>query len=448
MTSEEQRTIESVLAELAQLRDRIELAESSERERLAFERALTEIDDAQRRLSRENQLMAEIGQIISQSLDITEVYEQFADRVRSLISFDRLAISLIDHETGTMTNTYVVGGGLSEGATGEAIPIGDNIRPLIETREGVLSNLAPEETSEIGQGFPSRMFVPLIANNEVIATLGFRSSEYNAYARRDLVLAERVATQIAGAIRSSLLYDRSRRAEELLTEQAAELARSNEDLEQFAYVASHDLQEPLRMVSSYVDLLGSRYEGRLDADADDFIRFAVDGAHRMEVLINDLLTYSKVGTAGLEVRPTDCGEVVGSALANLEAAIDQTGASVVAESLPTVIGDSSQLVQLFQNLIGNSLKFRGEETPRVTVRGQRQGDEWIISVSDNGIGVDAEYAEKVFVIFQRLHGRGDYAGTGIGLAICKKIVERCGGRIWLDETYDSGACFSFTLPAA
>ncbi|MEX2158000.1 MAG: ATP-binding protein [Dehalococcoidia bacterium] len=239
-----------------------------------------------------------------------------------------------------------------------------------------------------------------------------------------------------------------KKAQDELFARSEQLARSNAELEQFAYVASHDLQEPLRMVASYTQLLARRYEGRLDNDADEFINFAVDGANRMQALINDLLTLSRVGTRGAELEAAHVEDVLETALRNLEVALEQSAAIVTHDALPEVLADTGQLVQLFQNLIGNAMKFHGEEPPRVHISARQDGDEWVISVRDNGIGIESQYAERIFVMFQRLHGRGEFPGTGIGLAICKKIVERHGGRIWLESENGRGATFSFTLRAA
>jgi PAS domain S-box-containing protein len=235
-------------------------------------------------------------------------------------------------------------------------------------------------------------------------------------------------------------------AEETLQLTLVDLERSNKELEQFAYVASHDLQEPLRMVASYTQLLAQRYEGQLDDKARMFIDYAVDGAVRMQRLINDLLAYSRVNTQVKTHEILDSHAVLGEALRNLSAAIEENRAIVSNDDLPTVRADAIQLSQLFQNLIGNAIKFHSAELPRIQVSACDLGREWQFSVKDNGIGIDAQYADKVFVIFQRLHTRQEYSGTGIGLAICKRIVERHGGRIWFESEPGKGSTFYFTLP--
>ena len=251
-------------------------------------------------------------------------------------------------------------------------------------------------------------------------------------------------TLVTAAIRD--LTDH-KRAGEKLARQAKELARSNADLQQFAYVASHDLQEPLRMVASYTQLLAQRYKGRLDSDADEFIAYAVDGAHRMQRLIGDLLAYCRVGTVGMELRETSSGAALEQALLNLQDAIEKSGGVVTHDALPTVIADGAQLVQLFQNVVANAIKYRSAELPRVHVSAKKNGGhEWIFSLQDNGLGIDPKYFEKIFVMFQRLHDREESSGTGIGLTVCKKIAERHGGRMWVESEPGKGSTFYFALP--
>lgn len=227
-----------------------------------------------------------------------------------------------------------------------------------------------------------------------------------------------------------------------------ELERSNQELEQFAYVASHDLQEPLRMVISFTQLLSQNYAGQLDEQADQIIGFAVDGATRMQRLIQDLLSYSRVGTQAKVWETVDCNQVLESAIANLQLSIQESGATLNPAPLPTLTANTRQLTQLFQNLIGNAIKYRGEAAPIVEIGCQQQQDNYLFWVKDNGIGIDPKHSDRVFMVFQRLHTRQEYSGTGIGLAICKKIVEQHGGKIWVDSQVDQGATFFFTLPIA
>jgi PAS domain S-box-containing protein len=236
-------------------------------------------------------------------------------------------------------------------------------------------------------------------------------------------------------------------AEQHLVKTVGELKRSNDELQQFAYVSSHDLQEPLRMVASYTQLLAKRYKGRLDSEADEFITFAVDGCKRMQGLIQDLLAYSRAGTNGKELCEVSGEDALRGALTNLRITLEQSGAVVTHDSLPALMTDETQLTQVFQNLVGNAIKYRGAEVPRVHVSATKNGDsEWIFSVRDNGLGIAPQYFERIFILFQRLHGRNEFEGTGIGLAICKKVVERLGGRIWVESQPGKGSTFHFALP--
>jgi signal transduction histidine kinase len=240
----------------------------------------------------------------------------------------------------------------------------------------------------------------------------------------------------------------AQKANEKLKGAMDELNRSNKELQQFAYVASHDLQEPLRMVASYTELLEERYKGKLDAKADKYIGYAVDGAKRMQGLINDLLGLSRVNTHGKSFDKIDGNEIVEKALWALSKAIEEKQAQIQVDRLPTIMGDDGQLIQLFQNLIGNAIKFHGAENPVVKVGAKKENAKWVFSVQDNGIGIDPMFFDRVFVIFQRLHGRDAYQGSGIGLAISKKIVERHGGKLWVESEPGKGSVFYFSLIAA
>jgi signal transduction histidine kinase len=266
----------------------------------------------------------------------------------------------------------------------------------------------------------------------------------------DCVLKDRLArlpSSVRRALEEKRLRDLRRKSERDLASKIAELARSNEELEQFAYVASHDLQEPLRMIASYTQLLSERYRGKLDEQADKYIAYSVDGAVRMQALIHDLLKFSRVGKAEIELSVTDCSTVVEQAVKNLRAAIEQSGAVVNWNDLPAIMADRSQLTQVFQNLIANAVKFQASDKPVIQIDAQRRDHEWILTVSDNGIGIPEENWKDVFVIFRRLHGRSEYPGNGIGLSICKKIIERHGGRIWIEAQPKPGCCFRFSLAA-
>jgi two-component system, sensor histidine kinase and response regulator len=289
--------------------------------------------------------------------------------------------------------------------------------------------------------------IPLIV---VTGYLGEEKAvDYIKQGATDCVLKDRL-TRLPISARRALhekqLRVQQRHAEEELARKVTELARSNAELEQFAYVASHDLQEPLRMIATYNQLLAERYRGKLDEQADKYIAYSVDGATRMQALIRDLMKFSRVGRQEIQPRITECRAVVEQAVRNLQAAVLENGAEVKWDGLPVIKADASQLAQVFQNLIANAIKFHGPEKPVIQIKAEKKNHEWVLAVSDNGIGIPAESWEDIFVIFRRLHTRVEYAGNGIGLSICKKIIERHGGRIWIEAQAQPGTCFKFSLP--
>ena len=411
----------------------------------ASENAMRVAGDEMRQLAQEHELLGEIGRIISSSLDIDDVYAGFGEKLRSLLQFDRLAISLVNLDDNTFTNAYVMGDVVPGRERGEVSSLEGTV-----TNEAVLSRRARVVQGDMKElevrypnliDYPSVVLAPMIYRGELFGVLNARSSTSNAYTDKDAEIMSRVAAQITPAVANSLLY-----ADNLRTQDA--LARSNDDLEQFAYAASHDLQEPLRTVTSYMGLIRDRYADKLDDAAREFIDFAVDGADRMRRLIDDLLEYSRVEMRGAAFEPVDCNQVAGTVLGDLDQAIGQCGGRVECSSLPVVDGDALQLARLLQNLVSNALKFRDQEPPRVRIWAERQGTDWVFSVEDNGIGIDPEYHQNVFGMFTRLHSRSRYEGTGIGLALCSKIAHRHGGRIWVDSEVGKGSTFRFSIPVA
>ena len=283
------------------------------------------------------------------------------------------------------------------------------------------------------------LVVPLLHDDSALGTISVRRQRVRPFTTPEIALLETFADQAVVAMEHTRLFQE-------LEDRTAALERSNAELEQFAYVASHDLQEPLRTVSSYVQLLAERYASRIDARADRYIGHSVSAVERMYTLINDLLAYSRVGTRGRDLVPTETTNVLDHVLEGLATTIRETAAEITWDPLPTVRADATQLGQLLQNLLGNALKYRGERPPRIHIGVQRQGGHWQFAVRDNGIGIDPEYAERIFLVFQRLHTQDEYSGTGIGLAICEKIVERHGGQLWVESQVGQGATFFFTLP--
>ncbi len=395
-------------------------------------------------------LLAQIGRIMTLSEDIDEVYDRFTAAVTSVIPADRLSIVVVDNEAWQHKARYYAGIDVPRATLDVWRPLdGQVIETVVRSQQPQIvdeSNIAavlaqsPRLQDGVAAGLRTWMDVPVILEQEVVAVMRFMSRTPNAYDARNQALAVLIAAQVAGAVANA------QSIESLLATQA-ELARSNAELEQFAYVASHDLQEPLRMVASYVGLLERRYRGQLDSDADDFIAFAVDGARRMQALLNGLLDLSRVGTRGGELESTESETAMRDALINLEQAIGEAGADVSNDPLPTVLGDRIQLTQLFQNLVSNAVKFNTSEQPRVAVTASRSGTLWEFAVADNGIGIDPAHFDRIFQVFQRLHTRDTFEGTGIGLSVCRKIVERHGGTIWPESVKGRGTTFRFTLKA-
>ena len=410
--------------------------------RAAHESLRSAGDDA-RTLARENQILGEIGRIISSSLDINEVYSGFADQVRRLIDFDRLSISLVNLDDYTFTNAYILGEDVEGRQVGDVVSLeGTVTREAVRSRRAMIIQGDPMDLKEQYPnllGFPSIILAPLIYRRQLFGVLNARSTKVNAYTEEDAEILSRVASQITPAIANSLLY-----ADIVRTQ--GDLARSNSDLEQFAYAASHDLQEPLRTITAYLGLVKDRYAGDLDDTAQEFIDFAVDGAERMRTLINDLLEYSRVNVQEKPLESVSCDDALNAALRSLNQAIERNGAVVKTSPLPVITGDESQLNRLFQNLLSNALKFRGDRNPVIQVWAELQGEEWVFSVQDNGIGIAPEFQEKVFGMFSRLHSRAQYEGTGVGLALCSKIAQRHGGRIWVESDVGKGATFRFNIP--
>ena len=307
---------------------------------------------------------------------------------------------------------------------------------------------------QLRAGFHSCAFLPLKVRGVTRGIVHLASRQVGYFNEDKSAHLTAIVHQMGIAVENREMFDEVHGAKELLEEtnrkldqQTRELLRSNAELEQFAYVASHDLQEPLRMVTGYTQLLVKRYRDRLDADAQEYFRFMVDGAKRMQGLIQDLLTYSRVGSRGKPFGPTDCDEILQRSLQGLQVAIDESGAQVTSDPMPTICADEGQLGQLLQNLIANGIKYRNGQAPRIHIGCERRNGHWQFSVADNGIGIDPQYGEKIFIIFQRLHTREEYEGSGIGLAICKKIVERHGGKIWLESELGKGSTFYFSIPA-
>jgi PAS domain S-box-containing protein len=438
---------------------------------------------------RELKTLQAITDTILETLDVTVMMERILDKAFEIGRFDCGVIRLLDRDHESLKLVASRGhrdreGVLNHYESTEQKSTARIIAEVLASKQTKVKDLSTSDGMRTfrREGVCTVVAIPLHTQHDVLGIIQLGSRTAREFQESELRVFDAIGGQAGIAIQKARLYEESRQAQaalrekaaeltrsnadlqhstqqvksakeklervnSMLTVQAAELARSNTELEQFAYVASHDLQEPLRMVASYVQLLARRYKGKLDSEAEEFIGFAVDGSKRMQDLIQALLAYSRIGTKGRQFAPTNCEVVLQNALKNLQIAIEDSQARITHDPLPTVKGDSIQLGQLFQNLIGNAIKFRGEKPPFVHVTAERQGSDWLFSFRDDGIGIDAQYAERIFVIFQRLHTKEEYPGTGIGLALCKKIVERHSGRIWVESELQKGSTFRFTLPA-
>ncbi|MGB3201078.1 MAG: ATP-binding protein [Nodosilinea sp.] len=419
-----------------------------------LEHEIQERKQAEAALRQQNQrshLFASVILKIRQSLQIDDILQTSVTEVKTILQADRVLVyRLWPNGTGSGVAEavepglpQVMGVTFPEEIFPEEIR-SEYLRGRIRTLNNVhLDENVPDCLVDFLRQFQvqAKLVVPILTQGDLwgllIAHQCFTPRTWTTF---ETELLQQLGNQMAIALTQGQLLQQE-------VAQRQELARSNDELQKFAYVASHDLQEPLRMVTSYLQLLERRYRGQLDTDADDFIRFAVDGALRMRTLINDLLTYSRVGTQGRALETTSSTGAVERAIANLKVAIDESGATITYTDLPQVQADPTQLTQLFQNLISNAIKFRGEAPAQIVIEANQKEDVYQFSVQDNGIGLDPDYAEQIFVIFQRLNNRVHYPGTGIGLAVCKKIVERHGGMIWVQSKPNQGATFYFTMSA-
>jgi signal transduction histidine kinase len=420
---------------------------------------------------REQRLLAEALQeaadIVSSTLDLDQVLDRILVQVEKVVAGDAFNIMLLEGNVARVVRHRGYGGLAQASRIADlTLPVADypTLTQMVQTRKPVvIADTAADPDWVPLEGWDwlrSYVSAPIVVAGEAVGFLNVDRARPVLFSPPDARRLEALARHAATALENAQYYEQAQqeiaerqRAEQELELHAEELERyalelehSNRELQQFAYIASHDLQEPLRMVTSYVQLLEKRYGGQLDADADEFIAFAVDGARRMQELIRGLLAYSRVGSHAEPFRPSDAQYALDQALANLQVAIRECDAIVTHDPMPTVTADPTQLMQLLQNLIGNALKFRGDRTPEIHVGAEYRDKAWLFSVRDNGIGIEPQYTERIFVIFRRLHTREEYPGAGIGLAICKRIVERHGGRIWVETEPGEGSTFYFTLP--
>lgn len=395
----------------------------------------------------------EIDKAITSTLDLRSVLEMLLEKIDLSLPYYAATVRLYNKESGLLQpaacrNLDEEEWSVEEwrGGRGLANAVYDTKAPLT-IRDAQADPRVRDPEFYKRHRLASYLGIPLIAKDEVLGVLAFYTREEHEFSGDEVEFLTTLAGQAAVAIYNSRLFSETKQAEAALERKIEELNRSNAELQHFAYVASHDLQEPLRMVSSYMQLLANRYQDKLDADGHEFISYAVGGVSRMQKLINDLLAYSRLGSRAQPFRVVRCDDVLTQVLLNLKSTIAESRASVTHESLPAVMGDATQLSQLFQNLISNAIKFHSEKLPKVHLSAKRTNGDWRFAVEDNGIGIEPQFFDQIFLIFRRLHGRMEYPGTGIGLAICKRIVERHGGRIWVESELGKGAKFCFTLPS-
>jgi PAS domain S-box-containing protein len=405
-------------------------------------KALSDSSQATIRAENEQKYLQEVCRIIIEDCGYSMVWIGFAegDEAKSIRPvahagfeegyLETLALTWADTERG-------------RGPTGTAIRTGK-----VAVCRNMLTDpaFAPWREQAIQRGYASSIVFPLQAQNVVSGAITIYSKEADPFSEAEVKLLTELADDLSYGIEALRTRSARMKAEEELHKLTEELKRSNTDLQQFAYAASHDLQEPLRGIAGFAGLLEKRYKDKLDKKADEFIDLIVSDSKRMQELIRDLLEYSRIETKLKVLKPANCSVVLEEAFYNLRSIVEETGTKLTYDYLPTVMADASQLKSLFQNLMGNAIKFHCQEKPRIHISAEQRGNEWVFSVKDNGIGFEPALAERIFVVFQRLHARQEYPGTGIGLAICKKIVERHGGRIWAESEPGKGSTFYFTLP--
>ncbi len=404
-----------------------------------------EAQEALRLYASRLQSLHEIDKAILTSESPRTIARTAVHQLKPLIAFDRASVAIFDFDTKKVNvfssddneNNDIIAANYDIKTITSVIEKA-GMQPICDSVDSFPSDIPIIESLK-SQNVQSIIIYPLLYQGELIGTINLVSSHPNAFCETDIAIVDEIAAPLAIAIQQAWLFENVRH-------HAKALEAQNEELEQFAYVASHDLQEPLRIVISYVQLLARQYEGQLDEDADIFINYAIDAAMRMRNLISDLLSYSRLGTRGKAFAATDMNEVLKHVLHDLSLAIEENDATVTYDTLPTVTADSSQMSRLLLNLISNAIKFRGEAPPTIHISATKQTNSWCFAVSDNGIGIEEEYSERIFAIFQRLHTIEEYPGTGIGLAICKKIVERHQGEIWVESKPGEGTTFLFTMP--